>query len=108
MSVSEYERHEPVQDGDREHCATCWRAVEVSAPPGEVRYRASRAPWPCENAALRARTEALTNAGREAEKALDIARRHAGQPDPHFYVEDVTRNARDKMRAALAAPSAGE
>lgn len=53
------EKHEPVQDGYRDHCGTCWRGVEVSAPPGEVRYRVSRAPWPCENARLRERVAAL-------------------------------------------------
>lgn len=56
------EKHEPVQDGYRDHCGTCWRGVEVSAPPGEVRYRVSRAPWPCENARLRERVAALTGA----------------------------------------------
>ncbi len=61
------ERHEPVQDGYREHCGTCWRGVEVSAPPGEVRYRVSRAPWPCENARLRERAAALEAACYEAE-----------------------------------------
>ena len=53
------EKHEPVQDGYRDHCGTCWRGVEVSAPPGEVRYRVSRAPWPCENARLRERVALL-------------------------------------------------
>lgn len=55
------EKHEPVQDGYRDHCGTCWRGVEVSAPPGEVRYRVSRAPWPCENARLRERVAALAD-----------------------------------------------
>lgn len=50
----------------------------------------------------------LIKVGGEAAQALDIARKNAGQPDPHFFVEDVTRNARDKIRAALAAAAPGE
>lgn len=65
------EKHEPVQDGYRDHCGTCWRGVEVSAPPGEVRYRVSRAPWPCENARLRERVAELEAVVRDVVTAWD-------------------------------------